>query len=51
MQKGIIALVAVAVVAYVVASPDHAAHMADGAWGVVVKVAHGIGNFLDKLSS
>jgi hypothetical protein len=39
------------VVFYIVTSPDNAASMAHGAGHLVANVAHGIGKFLDKLTS
>ena len=50
-KTAIIGLVAAFVLFYVVTSPDQAANIANGAWGVAVNVAHGIGRFFDKLAS
>lgn len=44
-------IVVLFLVFYIVTSPDNAASMAHGAGHLVSNVAHGIGNFLDKLSS
>ena len=52
MVKVVIAsAVVLFVVFYIVTSPDNAASMAHGAGHLVSHVAHGIGNFLDKLAS
>jgi hypothetical protein len=44
-------LVAAFVIFYIMSSPDQAAHIAKGTGHLVAHVAHGIGQFLDKLSS
>ncbi|HEY2272109.1 MAG TPA: hypothetical protein VGH30_05005 [Jatrophihabitantaceae bacterium] len=36
---------------YISTSPDQAANIFHGTWHVAVSVAHGIGNFVDKLTS
>ena len=51
VKVGIAGLVGVFVIFYIMTSPDQAATMAHGAWHGAVNIAHGIGNFLDKLSS
>jgi hypothetical protein len=58
-QKGAGAVVKVAVggmvgaflVFYILTSPDQAANIVHHSWALVVKVAHGIGGFVDKLAS
>jgi len=44
-------LVGAFLIFYVMTSPDQAAHIAKGSWHLVTSVAHGVGKFLDKLSS
>ncbi len=44
-------LVAAFVIFYVMTSPDQAANIAKGSWHLVTHIAHGVGSFLDKLSS
>jgi hypothetical protein len=39
------------VVFYIMTSPDQAATIAHGTWHFIVHLAHGVGNFLDKLAS
>ncbi len=39
------------VVFYVMTSPDQAATIVHSAWDFVVKLAHGLGDFVTKLSS
>jgi hypothetical protein len=35
---------------YVMTQPDHAADIVHAGWHVAVNVAHGVGNFVTKLS-
>ena len=52
MAKVVIAGVIVAfLVFYVMTSPDNAATIVHSSWHSAVNVAHGIGHFVDKLSS
>jgi hypothetical protein len=44
-------LVGAFVIFYIMSSPDQAAEMAKGSWHLVTDVAHGIGDFLNKLAS
>jgi hypothetical protein len=39
------------VIFYIMTSPDQAANIIHTGWHSAVNVAHGIGNFVDKLSS
>lgn len=36
---------------YIVTSPDQAASILHAGWALVVKMAHGIGSFVDKMAS
>lgn len=47
----ILALVGAFLLFYVVSSPDHAAHITNGAGHLLSSAAHGVGNFVDKLGS
>jgi hypothetical protein len=52
MAKLVIAvLIGAFVLFYIITSPDNAAHIATGAWHAAVTIAHGVGNFFNKLSS
>ena len=51
VKLAIAALVGAFVLFYIVTSPDQAANIVHGAWKVAVNVAHGIGNFFDKLAT
>lgn len=44
-------IVLVFIVFYAMTSPDQAATMFHGAWHAIVNLAHGVGNFFDKLAS
>jgi predicted membrane channel-forming protein YqfA (hemolysin III family) len=44
-------VVLVFIVFYAMTSPDQAANLFHNAWHVVVNVAHGVGNFFNKLAS
>ncbi|MCW2594318.1 MAG: hypothetical protein JWR06_287 [Jatrophihabitans sp.] len=44
-------LIVAFVLFYVITSPNNAANIVTAAWHVAVTVAHGIGNFFNKLSS
>jgi hypothetical protein len=39
------------VVFYIMTSPDHAATMVHGTWRLATNVAHGVGNFLNQLTT
>ncbi|MDT4939013.1 MAG: hypothetical protein QOG80_2684 [Pseudonocardiales bacterium] len=39
------------VVFYIMTSPDQAANIVHGSWSTAVNVAHGLGNFVNKLAS
>lgn len=50
--KGTIGIVVlVFVVFYVMTSPDQAANIFHTSWHAVVNLAHGVGHFLDKVTS
>jgi len=51
LKTGVTALAVAFAIFFVMTSPDNAAHMARGLWNTTVHVAHGLGAFLDKLSS
>ncbi|SHF83427.1 hypothetical protein SAMN05443575_1024 [Jatrophihabitans endophyticus] len=51
MKLAVVGLLAAFVLFYIITSPDQAADIANGSWNFVVKVAHGIGDFVDKLAS
>jgi hypothetical protein len=39
------------VIFYIMTSPDQAANITTGAWNTAVNVAHGLGDFVNKLAS
>jgi hypothetical protein len=51
VKVAIVGLVAAFLIFYIITSPDQAADIARGAGHLTSKVAHGIGNFVDKLAS
>ena len=51
VKVAIVGVVGAFLVFYILHSPDNAANIVHHSWAGVVKVAHGIGNFVDKLSS
>jgi hypothetical protein len=51
VKVAVAGVVIVFLVFYITTSPDNAASMAHGAGHLVSHVAHGVGNFLDKLAS
>lgn len=51
VKTTIAALVGAFVIFYIMTSPDQAAHIATGVGHLASNVAHGIGTFVDKLSS
>jgi predicted membrane channel-forming protein YqfA (hemolysin III family) len=44
-------VVLVFIVFYAMTSPDQAANIFHASWHAVVNVAHGVGHFLDKVTS
>lgn len=44
-------VVLVFLVFYMMTSPDQAANMFHSSWHAIVNVAHGVGRFLDKVTS
>jgi NADH:ubiquinone oxidoreductase subunit 6 (subunit J) len=46
----IVGLVVVFLVFYIMTSPDQAANIFHGTWHTSVRVAHGLGSFVDKLA-
>ena len=50
-QVAIGVLIVVFILFYIITSPDQAADIAKGGWHGLVNIAHGIGNFLNKLAS
>ena len=51
VKVAVAGVVVLFLVFYIVTSPDNAASMAHSAGHLVSHVAHGIGNFLNKLAS
>jgi hypothetical protein len=51
VKRVVAALVVVFLVFYIMTSPDAAANIVHTTWHAAVKVAHGVGNFLNKLAS
>ncbi|HLY34150.1 MAG TPA: hypothetical protein VKQ07_06420 [Jatrophihabitantaceae bacterium] len=51
MKLVAIGAVVVFLVFYIMTSPDQAAHIVHHGWSTAVSVAHGIGNFVNKLAS
>jgi hypothetical protein len=52
MTKLVVAGVIVAfVIFYIMTSPDQAANIVHSSWHTAVNVAHGVGHFVDKVSS
>ena len=47
----VVGLVAAFVLFYIMTSPDQAADIAHNVWNLAVDVAHGVGNFFNKLAS
>jgi hypothetical protein len=45
------ALVVAFLIFYIMTSPSQAANIVHATWHVAVNVAHGVGSFVDKLSS
>jgi hypothetical protein len=51
VKVAIAGLIGAFLVFYIMSSPDQAAGMVKGIGHVATNVAHGVGNFLDKLAS
>ena len=51
MPKVVIALVAILVFSYVVAYPSESAGMVHSGWGHTKSIAHGLGDFVNKVRS
>ena len=51
VRIAIIGLVGAFVIFYIMTSPDQAATIVKGTGHLATSVAHGVGNFLDKLAS
>jgi hypothetical protein len=51
VKVAIAGLVGAFIIFYIMTSPDNAATMVKGMGHLTTNVAHGVGNFLDKLSS
>ena len=51
MQKVVIALVVILIIAYVVAYPSQSADLVHSGWGHTKSIAHGLGDFFHSLSS
>lgn len=51
MKLVITAAIAIFVIFYVMTSPSNAANIVHGGWHDAVNVAHGVGSFVDKLTS
>lgn len=51
VKLAIVGLVVAFLLFYIITSPDQAAKIADGTWDALVNIAHGIGNFVNKLAS
>jgi NADH:ubiquinone oxidoreductase subunit 6 (subunit J) len=47
----VVGAVVIFLVFYIMTSPDHAANIVHSSWHTAVHVAHGLGNFVDKLAS
>ena len=50
-KLGVATLIGAFVIFFVMTSPNNAATIVHSSWHVAVHVAHGIGNFVDKLTS
>jgi lipoprotein signal peptidase len=51
MKLVITGAVVIFLIFYIMTSPDQAANIVHNTWHLAVNVAHGVGNFVDKLSS
>ena len=50
-KVGVSGIVAAFVIFFVMTSPDNAANIVHAGWHLAVNVAHGLRDFVDKLSS
>jgi hypothetical protein len=50
-KVGVTGLVGAFLIFFIMTSPDNAANIVHASWHVVVQVAHGLRDFVDKLSS
>jgi hypothetical protein len=51
VKVAIAGLIGAFVLFYIMTSPDQAANIVHASWRLAVNVAHGIGNFFDKLAA
>jgi hypothetical protein len=51
MKLVITGIIVLFLIFYVMTSPTQAADIVHNSWHVAVNVAHGVGNFVDKLAS
>lgn len=51
VKIAIVGLIGVFVIFYIMTSPDQAATIVKGAGHLATSVAHGVGNFFDRLAS
>lgn len=51
MKRVVAVVVVLFLVFYIMTSPDTAAEIVKNIWHLAVKVAHGVGNFLNQLAS
>jgi hypothetical protein len=51
VKKVVTWLIVAFLIFYVMTSPDHAANIVHGTWHIAVRVAHGVGGFLNRLAS
>ncbi len=51
MKKVVTWLIVAFLIFYIMTFPDNAANIVQGTWHVAVNVAHGVGGFLNRLSS
>lgn len=51
MKLVIAGIVVLFLIFYIMTSPNQAADIVHHSWHVAVNVAHGVGNFVDKLAS
>ena len=50
MKTAIIGVIVAFLVFYIMTSPDQAANIAHGGWDGAVNIAHGLGDFVNKLA-
>ena len=51
MPKVVIAVVVILIIAYIVAYPAQSADIIHNGWGHTKSIAHGLGDFVNKLAS